>query len=110
MSIVRTTKLENARHMGNRHHNRKLRTAARAAMAQTGECYQTALSRLRRERRASTAQRPDVDLIAVEYFGRPLTLATFEMLGDLSCVVTLDLWQPAPKSPLFSLLRQRYSS
>jgi hypothetical protein len=101
-----------ARLMGNRHHNKKLRVAARAAMVQTGESYQTALSRLRCERQFSTARGPDVDLIAIEYFGLPLILATFEILGDLSCVVPSvhHRSQRSPKSPLFALAGQRYSS
>jgi hypothetical protein len=92
--------------MGNRHHDKKTRAAVRAAMAETGETYQAALCRLRNERPAKTAQ---VDLIPVAYFGVELTLATFEILGDLSWVVTssLHLPQPCPRSPLFSLTRRR---
>ena len=95
--------------MGNRHHNRKLRAAVRAAMARTGESYQKALARLQSARQVSIALPRDVDLIPIDYFGVPLTLATFELVGALSCVVmSVDhLPQPLPKSPLFALAGQR---
>jgi len=91
--------------MGNRHRNKRLTAAVRAAMVQTGESYQKVLCRLRRaEPRAA-----GVDLIAVDYFGLPLTLATFEVMGNLSCVVTSaeHLSQPFPKSPLFAVAKPR---
>lgn len=98
--------------MGNRHRNKKLRAAVRAAMVQTGESYQKTLSRLRPARPLATTPADGADLIAIEYFGLPLTLATFEILGNLSCVVTSarHLPLPFPKSPLFALARQRPSS
>jgi hypothetical protein len=95
--------------MGNRHHNKKLRAAVRATMAKTGESYQTVLCRLRSQQRQAVAPATDVDLIPIDYFGIPLTIATFEILGDLSCVVTpgsLSLG-PFPRNPLFALARQR---
>lgn len=73
--------------MGNRHHHKKMRAEVRATMAATGEGYQQALSRLRSKRQLAARPSPDTDLIAIEYFGIPLTLATFEILGDLSCLV-----------------------
>lgn len=77
-------------------------------MAVTGESYQQALSRLRDARRRAASTR-DVDLIPIEYFGIPLTLATFEMLGDLSCVALSGsrFPLPVPKSPLFAIARRR---
>lgn len=66
--------------MGNRHHNKKLRAAVRATMARTGESYQTVLARLRSQARKAVAGPGDVDLIAIDYFGVPLTLATFQIL------------------------------
>lgn len=95
--------------MGNRNHNKKLRAAVRAAMLRSGESYQQALLRLRNVQTNTAAPTREVDLIPIEYFGLPLTLATFEILGDLSCVVTSaqHLPQPFPKSPLFALARQR---
>lgn len=79
-------------------------------MAVTGESYQQALSRLRdARRRAAAASTRDVDLIPIEYFGIPVTLATFEILGDLSCVAMSGsrFPLPVPKSPLFALARKR---
>lgn len=95
--------------MGNRHHNKKLRAAVRATMASTGESYQTVLSRLRSQQRQVVARAGDVDLIPIDYFGIPLTIATFQVLGDLSCVVTAGSLSlgPFPRSPLFALARQR---
>jgi hypothetical protein len=95
--------------MGNRHHNKKLRAAVRATMARTGESYQTVLSRLRRQGREAVPRTSDVDLIRIDYFGVPMTIATFELLGDLSCVVTPGSFSsgPFPMNPLFALGRQR---
>jgi len=95
--------------MGNRQHNKKMKAAVRAAMMRTGEGYQQALSRLRKERSITIAKAREVDLIPIDYFGLPLTLASFEILGDLSCVVlsVAHLSQPFPRSPLFALSRQR---
>lgn len=78
-------------------------------MAVTGESYQQALSRLRGARRRAAAATRDVDLIPIEYFGIPVTLATFEILGDLSCVAISGsrFPLPVPQSPLFALARRR---
>ncbi|HYQ18659.1 MAG TPA: hypothetical protein VEQ58_22950 [Polyangiaceae bacterium] len=91
--------------MGNRHHNKKLRIAVKRAMAVTGESYQRALSRLREEQPAAR----EVDLIPIHYFGVPMTLATFELFEELSCVATSvhHLPKPFPRSPLFALARPR---
>ena len=77
-------------------------------MAVTGESYQQALSRLLDARRRAASTR-DVDLIPIEYFGIPVTLATFEILGDLSCVAISGgrFPLPVPKCPLFGLARRR---
>ena len=77
-------------------------------MATTGENYQTVLARVRCQQR-DVARAGDVDLVPVDYFGVPLTLATFQILGDLSCVVTPGSLSsgPFPRSPLFALARQR---
>ena len=95
--------------MGNRHHHKKMRVHVRATMAATGESYQQALYRLRSARRKAATPARDVDLIPIEYFGIPLTLATFEILGDLSCVALSGRQFPRsfPKSPLFALARRR---
>jgi hypothetical protein len=95
--------------MGNRHRHKKMRSEVRAIMAETGESYQTALSRLRMERRAASALARQVDLIPIDYFGTPLTLATFEILGDLSFVALSgrDLPRPFPHSPLSAMARRR---
>ena len=55
------------------------------------------------------ARAGDVDLVAIDYFGIPLTIATFEILGALSCVVTTAVLSrgASPKSPLFALARPR---
>src|SRR6478736_1682750 len=74
--------------MGNQHHHKKQRARVRAIMAETGESYQRALARALRERQASPRHLPgDIDLLSVDYFGRRVTLATFQLLGRLSCVV-----------------------
>jgi hypothetical protein len=95
--------------MGNRHHHKKLRAQVRAAMAQTGETYQQALSRLSRGKRSPSFEAREVDLICIDYFGTPLTLATFEILENLSCVVmpSSRVPQPFPKNPFFALDRRR---
>jgi hypothetical protein len=95
--------------MGNRHHHKRMRAEVRAAMAATGESYQQALSRLRNARRKAAAPTRDVDLIRIQYFGIPVTLATFEILDDLACVALSggQFPRPAPKSPLFALARRR---
>jgi hypothetical protein len=95
--------------MGNRHHNKKLRAAVRATMARTGESYQTVLGRLRRQDRQAVARASDVDLIPIDYFGIRVTMATFELLGELSCVVTPGSLPsgPFPRSPLFGLAPPR---
>ena len=78
-------------------------------MAATGESYQQALCRLRSARRKAAPPADDVDLVAIEYFGIPLTLATFEILGALSCVAVSGsrFPRPFPKNPLFALARRR---
>ncbi|MEO7034968.1 MAG: hypothetical protein ABI548_13750 [Polyangiaceae bacterium] len=78
-------------------------------MAATGDSYQQALCRVRSERWPPAAPSHDVDLIPIAYFGIPLTLATFEILGDLSCLVLSEsrVPRPFPKSPFFALARQR---
>ena len=95
--------------MGNRYHNKKLRAAVRATMARTGESYQTVLSRLRSQEREAVSHAGDVDLIPIGYFGIPLTIATFLIFDDLSCVVTPGslLSGPFPRNPLFALTRER---
>jgi hypothetical protein len=99
--------------MGNRKHHKKLRAEARATMAATGESYQTVLLRLRaRARNRPATQTHPPDLLSVAYFGLPVTLATFEILGDLSCVVLSEphLGQPFPRNPLLALGRRRSMS
>lgn len=78
-------------------------------MARTGESYQTVLSRLRSHGPAAVTPADAVDLIAVRCFGVPLTIATFQILDDLLCVVTPGSLSsgPFPKNPLFALARQR---
>jgi hypothetical protein len=83
--------------MSNRHTHKKLRAEARQLAAATGEGYQHALQRIRmrtgagegskRSARGSTppsrdrSRRDGAHLVAVTYFGRPATLATFEFHG-----------------------------
>ena len=97
--------------MGNRNHNKKIRTEARRIMATTGESYQRVLLRLRSRTAQSRppAQARQVDLLPVIYFGLPVTLATFEILGDLSCVALSahHLARPFPDNPLVGLSRRR---
>ena len=57
-------------------------------MAETGESYQQALARLRTQQQESPLHLPrDIDLLCIDYFGAELTLATFQILERLSCVV-----------------------
>jgi hypothetical protein len=80
--------------MSNRHTHKKLRAEARRLAAATGEGYQHALQRIRMrtgagERSTPRCEPPSRDrsrrhgaqLVAVTYFGRPATLATFEFHG-----------------------------
>jgi hypothetical protein len=99
--------------MGNRHHHKKMRADVRAIMARTGESYQQVLVRLRaRAQPRPAAEGHQVDLLPVSYFGLPVTVATFELLGDLSCVVVSahHLARPLPANPLLALARQRSSN
>lgn len=97
--------------MGNRRHHKKLRAEARAVMATTGESYQQVLTRIlsRGPRQQAPAPAARVALIASRYFGLPITLATFEILGELSCVLLSSsrLGHPHPRSPLLGLARRR---
>ncbi len=68
--------------MANRHSHKKLRADIRVRMAATGESYQTARHRIL----LGTSPREhdvDVDLLATEYFGMPITLATFPAIEPL---------------------------
>ena len=75
-------------------------------MAATGESYQRALCRLRAEQAWPSREKRHVDLLRVEYFGAKVTLATFEILDTVSCVVMPSSALPSPlsKSPLLALL------
>ncbi|MBX3226845.1 MAG: hypothetical protein KIT84_38495 [Labilithrix sp.] len=86
--------------MGNRRHHKKLRAEVRARMARTGESYQQALARVLEGRTAGA-----VDLLRIEYFGAPATLATFEVAGRLACVVVSSRHapRPFPESPIYAL-------
>lgn len=97
--------------MGNRHGNKKLRLAARARMARTGESYQKALSSLRE---LDAPEQPSmrygatdngVDLLPIRYFGAPAALATFEIAGRLAVLVVSSPHRPAPfpLNPIASL-------
>jgi len=80
-------------------------------MAETGESYQRALARLRARTQASTNHLPrEVDLLCVDYFGTEITLATFQILERLSCVVVPSsryATDARPQSPLLALSKQR---
>lgn len=97
--------------MGNRHGNKKLRLAARARMARTGESYQKALSALRhREVPEQTSTRcgatdNGVDLLPIRYFGAPAAIATFEIGGRLAVLVVSSPHRaaPFPQNPIASL-------
>jgi hypothetical protein len=91
------------RPMGNRHHNKGLRTQVRARMARTGESYQKALARVLAERTSSAPG--SVDLVPIEYFGVPAALATYDLLGRLACVVVSGRGRPMPfpRNPLVAL-------
>jgi hypothetical protein len=99
--------------MGNRNHHKKLRAEARATMASTGESYQKVLVRLRsRAPRRPVAEAHRVDLLPILYFGLPVTLATFEILEKVSCVMISahHRARPFPDNPLLALSKDRSSS
>ena len=113
-SIDREDHVQTARIMGNRHHHKKQRARVRAIMAETGESYQRALVRVLREQQAQARHLPgDIDLLSVDYFGRRVTLATFQLLGRLSCVVVpssmphLGSPSSSQRSPLSALGARR---
>jgi hypothetical protein len=97
--------------MGNRSHHKKMRIEARAIMARTGESYQRVLARLRSRgaERGPLTQAGPVDLVSARYFGLPITLATFEILGALSCVAlsARHSIRPFPDNPLLALSTRR---
>jgi hypothetical protein len=68
--------------MANRHSHKKLRADIHLRMATTGETYQTARHRILFGR-APREQGEDVDLVATEYFGVPITLAIFPAIEPL---------------------------
>jgi hypothetical protein len=79
-------------------------------MAETGESYQQALSRLSSAYPSLAWQPNDVDLLSIDYFGTKVTLATFELMGNVSCVVLASSCRvpfPSPKSPFLALERRR---
>jgi hypothetical protein len=90
--------------MGNRHHHKKLREQVRARMARTGESYQKALARLCADR-ASLERGNTVDLVPIQYFGVAATLATYELVGRLVCVIVSSSQHqgPFPANPLIAL-------
>jgi isoaspartyl peptidase/L-asparaginase-like protein (Ntn-hydrolase superfamily) len=77
--------------MANRHAHKKLRADIRASMAATGESYQQAHARVATRRLSATG--PQVDLVAVSYYGIPLALATIEMHGmSIAVLVPSSRW------------------
>ena len=91
--------------MGNRHGNKKLRLAARARMATTGESYQKALAALTLHPRPERPERPRyaVDLIPIRYFGEPAAMATFEIAGRYAVVMVSRAHLGHPRSPLTAI-------
>jgi hypothetical protein len=73
-------------------------------MARTGESYQKALAQVCADR-ALLGRRDAVDLVPVQYFGVPATLATYELVGRLACVVVSSSRHqgPFPANPLIAL-------
>jgi hypothetical protein len=61
--------------MANRHSHKKLRAEIRARMAETGESYQVVRKRILARPSQHTHA---VDLVALTFFGQPVTLATAE--------------------------------
>ncbi len=70
--------------MANRHSHKKLRAEIRAWMARTGENYQKARHRLLEHR---VGRQDGADLIAITYFGVPVTVATFEGPSHIGVVL-----------------------
>ncbi|HEX2670748.1 MAG TPA: hypothetical protein VHM25_07750 [Polyangiaceae bacterium] len=99
--------------MANRHHHKKQRARVRASMAETGESYQQALTRIRTQKQERAHHLPShIDLLCIDYFGTELTLATFQILERLACVVVPSSRlcrsaSPGPRSPLLALDGQR---
>jgi hypothetical protein len=69
--------------MGNRRHHKKLRVDVRARMARTGETYQQALERIRKQ----AVGAPHAELVSIEWFGGRAALATIQHLGMTSFFV-----------------------
>ncbi len=71
-------------------------------MRKTGESYQKALATILAWRVAgatdATTMSSTVDLVRAHYFGKPISLGTFEIAGRLACVV-LSTAQPFPAGP-----------
>jgi hypothetical protein len=84
--------------MANRHSHKKLRAEIRARMASTGETYQTARQRILL--RSGDPQPPSArgELLQVEYFGVPLTLALLEQRGRITIVLVPGGGGRAPRS------------
>jgi hypothetical protein len=73
-------------------------------MARTGESYQKALGEVLADR-PLRGRRDALDLVPVAYFGIPVTLATYEIVGRLVCVVVSSSQHqgPFPANPLVAL-------
>lgn len=68
--------------MANRHSHKKLRGAARAQMARTGESYQQARQRLLVQRPAAQAQAlSGFELLEFSHLGKPAILASWHSYG-----------------------------
>lgn len=93
--------------MGNRHHDKKLRAEVRARMARTGETYQQALERIRGRRRARDPRDPEVDLVAIDWFGGTAALATIRNMGITSFFVVSA---PASRGPFAVPMRRIFAT
>jgi hypothetical protein len=97
--------------MANRHAHKKLRAEICARMRKTGESYQKARASILSERRLPNVR---ADLLAVTWYGLPVTLATYET-NDLSGAILIPsskLWghgypNPFPHYALLALMRSR---
>ena len=82
--------------MANRHSHKKLRLHVRSRMGATGESYQKALHEIRHSRDQLHHPFSGVDLVTAQYFGVPITLATFEAVDPMGHPVIM--WVPSSQS------------
>jgi hypothetical protein len=97
--------------MANRHTHKKLRAEICARMTRTGESYQKSRACILSQRRLPEVR---ADLVAVTWYGLPVTLATYETDGLSGAILipSSKLWghgypNPFPQYALLALMRSQ---